>query len=554
MSRLVVQSLSLLALCAAMRVAAADFDVTAFGATGNGTALDTAAINKAIETAAAAGGGTVRFPAGKYLSFSIRLRSHVTLQLDPGSIIIAAEPPADRASGYDAPEPRRDPERYQGFGHSHWHNSLIWGEALKNVAIVGAGRIYGYGLNRGVEGEHLWRRDLSPEERRAGARPDLAVSPSAVPDSPTRGRFKFPQGRELPAGIGNKAIALKNCRNVIFRDFTVYHGGHFAILGTAVDNWTIDNVTIDTNRDGIDIDCCVNVRVSNCSINTPHDDGLCLKSSYALGFARATENVAITNCFLSGFVEGTLLDGTRQRAPGLFGVPFGRIKLGTESNGGFRNIAISNCVFEFGRGLAFESVDGAIMEDITISNISMRDIGNAPIFIRLGARLRGPGSSKVGAARRIRIADVVAHNVTAQSGILIAGIPQAAVEDVSLSNILITYAGGGTKQEGERIVPEYEKAYPEPEYFGTMPAWGLWARHVVNLSVHHVEFHREKPDLRPAIGLDDVAGASFGHVQLPLAEGADRIVLKDVADISIHASPGISDMVRTGKGLQDRIR
>ena len=105
-------------------------------------------------------------------------------------------------------------------------------------------------------------------------------------------------------GVANKAIALKNCRNVILRDFSILHGGHFGILATGVDNLTIDNLKIDTNRDGMDIDCCRNVRVSNCSVNSPWDDGICLKSSFALGYARATEMVTITQLPFGGQLRG----------------------------------------------------------------------------------------------------------------------------------------------------------------------------------------------------------------------------------------------------------
>src|SRR3954452_6679579 len=215
-------------------------------------------------------------------------------------------------------------------------------------------------------------------------------------------------------GVGNKAIALKNCRNVILRDFAILAGGHFGILATGVDNLTIDNLRIDTNRDGMDIDCCRNVRVSNCSVNSPWDDGICPKSSFALGYARATENVTITNCYVTGdYRLGTLLDGTFQR----FGPEFdrdvwnrtGRIKCGTESNGGFKGITISNCVFEGCRGFALETVDGAALEDITFTGVTMRDIRNAPFFLRLGARMRGPTGVPVGTLRRVIISDVVCH-------------------------------------------------------------------------------------------------------------------------------------------------
>ena len=126
-------------------------------------------------------------------------------------------------------------------------------------------------------------------------------------------------------------------------------GGWFALLATGVDNLTIDNLLIDTNRDGFDIDCCRNVRVTNCSVNSPWDDGICPKSSYALGYARATENVTISNCFVTGNYRAGLAarrhleaDARRPSRPPCTG----RIKFGTESNGGFKNVAITNCVFE----------------------------------------------------------------------------------------------------------------------------------------------------------------------------------------------------------------
>src|SRR5438876_8416681 len=137
---------------AVARVASApggDFDVRSFGAKSDGKTLDTPAINKAIEAAAAAGGGVVRFPAGSYLCYSIHLKSHVTLYLDPGATIVAADAPASGASGgYDPPEPNAW-DKFQDFGHSHWHNSLIWAEELENISIEGQGLIWGKGLSRG---------------------------------------------------------------------------------------------------------------------------------------------------------------------------------------------------------------------------------------------------------------------------------------------------------------------------------------------------------------------------------------------------------------------
>ena len=353
------------------------YEVTAFGAKGDGHTLDSPAINRAIEAAAAAGGGTVSFPAGTIFVIPSTSRATsrcISLPAQPSSPQILPTVSFDLASpaaspAYDLAESNAPWESYQDFGHNHWHNSLIWGEDLENVSITGPGLIWGKGLSRG------W-----------GAGP-IAEHP----------------------GVGNKAIALKNCRNVLLRDFSILHGGHFGILATGVDNLTIDNLKIDTNRDGMDIDCCRNVRVTNCSVNSPWDDAICLKSSFALGYARATEMVTISDCVVSGsYEEGTLLDATYKRFAADAKVNrTGRIKFGTESNGGFKNITITNCVFDGCWGFALETVDGGLLEDVTITNITMRDIVGAPIFLRLGARMRGPAGVPVGALRRVLISNIV---------------------------------------------------------------------------------------------------------------------------------------------------
>lgn len=472
------------------------YDVRTFGATGDGKTLDTPAINKAIEVAAAAGGGAVCFPGGTYLCYSIRLKSNITLYLDHGATILAADPPAEGASGgYDPPEPGPEPQ-YQDFGHSHWHNSLIWGVGLENFSILGPGLIWGKGLRRSV-----------------GRNPH-------------------------PAGIGDKAIALKNCHNVTLRDFSILQGGHFGILATGVDNFTMDNLVIDTNRDAMDIDCCHNVRVSNCTVNSPWDDGICPKSSYALGYARATKNLTITNCFVTGGYElGTVLDGTFKRWPAGRRIPHtGRIKCGTESNGGFQNVTVSNCVFDHCQGLALETVDGALLEDISVSNITMRDIVNMPIFLRLGSRMRAPAATPVGKLRRVNISNIVASNTAGRYASIISGIPGYEIEDVKLSNIYIQSQGGGTSQDATIEVPEKEKAYPEPTMFGTLPCYGFFIRHVRGIELSHVEVHYMKNDARPAFILDDVEGADFLRIKAQHAAGVPVFALNKVEDFGIDLS------------------
>ena len=509
------------------------YDVRSFGARGDGKTVDTPAINRAIAAAAQAGGGTVHFPAGAYLCFSIRLQSNITLYLDSGATILAADPKTTQG-GYDAPEPN-EWDMYQDFGHSHWQNSLIWGIGLENIAILGPGLLNGQGLTR-----------RSPRPRRPLQAGD---TPASLGGGQTAAVVQSPLGESdnpsVMVGLGNKAISLKLCRNVTLRDFSVLNGGHFALLATGVDNLTIDNLKVDTNRDGFDIDACRNVRVANCSVNSPNDDAIVLKSSFALGLARATENVTVTNCAVSGYDIGSLLDGTYKRnikeAPDKDG-PTGRLKLGTESNGGFKNITISNIVFDNCRGLALETVDGGPLENIEITNITMRDIVNAPIFLRLGRRMRGPGGAALGVLRRVRLSNFTVYNADPRYASIISGLPERAIEDVKLSNIRIYYQGGGTPEQAALIVPEKETNYPEPSMFGEIPAYGFFLRHIKGIEFSNVEVSYLKPEARPAFVLNDVHSADFFHVQAQRGtDNAPVFALQNVTDFSAHQCRGVAD-------------
>jgi polygalacturonase len=490
-------------------------DIRTYGAVGDGKTLDTPAINKAIEVAAAAGGGTVVFPAGTWLCFSIRLKSNVALYLAQGSTLLTADSPLqDATTGYnggtyDAAEPNTAWDAYQDYGHNHWHNSLLWGEDIHDISITGPGLIHGKGLSFG--------------DTRAA-------------------RGNYPIYKAEQPGVGNKAIALKNCRNVIFRDFSILKGGHFGLLLTGVDNVSIDNLKIDTDRDGIDLDCCKNVHVSNCTVNSPWDDGICPKSSYALGYNRATENVTITNCYVTGNYElGTLLDGTFKKfAPDAHVPRTGRIKCGTESNGGFKNITISNCVFEECNGIALESEDGALCEDIAISNITMRGITTSPIFLRLGSRRRGPKeSTKVGTMQRILINNLVSYNAASTLCSILSGIPDYAIKDIKLSNIYQQQVGGAAQDSLAIRPPEFESKYPDPGMFGPMPAQGFYLRHIRNLEMSHVEIQCAEPDPRPSFFLEDVNRADFIAVTAPT--GVPAFHLDKVTDLRILLSRAAPD-------------
>jgi polygalacturonase len=596
------------------------FEVRNFGAHGDGKHLDTPAVNDAIAAAAKAGGGEVHFSAGTYLCYSIHLQSNIILYLDYGAKIKAAG--TTEKGEYDPPEPFPFADQYQDFGHTHWHNSLIWGENIENVAIMGPGMIDGKdALNRGSpkpptpkagwpkidpttqpwqdttqpssDTVEPWDVMVSPDDIEPGPATDTgedeshkpwrwatqrfpqdidsqdlaamyaATQPTDPTTKPTT-RPEYPDEKEtLAPGIGNKAISLKNVRGCILRDFSIFEGGHFGILATAVDGLTIDNVKIDTNRDGMDIDCCRNVRVSNCAVNSPNDDAIVLKSSYGLGYTRDTENVTITNCMVSGgYEEGTMLDGTFKRIGPWYNYDkktgkkrhtsrTGRIKFGTESNGGFKNIAISNCLFDDCQGLAIESVDGGVIDNVTISNLAMRDLTSSPLYIRLGARLRGPAGTPVGAIRHVTISDVMAQCKSVRYACVISGIPGDRIEDLHLHNITLIFPGGGSGSWTRREPFEQVKGYPDPSRFGGEPSYGFYIRHVSGLEMTNVEMSIKDPDQRPPFFLRDVQHLYLGHVTAMPGERTPMFEMDGVQDFTAQKVSGMPDEHLDSVGQQN---
>ncbi len=513
---LLSQSVSLSSAFAANVAETSTYNVRNFGAKGDGTSLDSPAIDKAIQTAAQAGGGTVYLPPGTYLSGTIHLASNIHLYLDMGATILAA--PQDMKA-YDEPE-HWEGTAYQDGGHTYFRNSLIYGEGLTNISITGQGMINGSALTTGdgqqdvASGYKNWQH------------PDEASTNSA---------------NITLARLGNKAIALKRCRNVLLRDITIFRGGHFAVLTTGCDNLTVDNVTMDTNRDGIDIDCCRNVMVSNCRINSPNDDGLCPKSSFALGTNVICENMTFVNCMVSGFEVGTLLDGTMK--PKANGNGNGRIKFGTEANGGFRNVTVANCVFRSCKGLALEEVDGGILENININNITMMDVASYAIYITTGERNRGPKVTQPSRIRNVLISNVTADGVSANSGIQIFGLPEEPIEGLRLENIRLICKGGGTEEQASKIPAELNTGYPEPR--GVMPAYGVFARHVHGLELAGINLSFQREDKRPAMICSDVKGLEVDNFKAQLGDGVSAARMDQVKNVVIRNSPVLKSVTAT---------
>ena len=240
-----------------------------------------------------------------------------------------------------------------------------------------------------------------------------------------------------------------------------------------------------------------------------------LKSS----FPRPCSDVTITNCVM------------RSRCAGL--------KLGTQSLGGFRTVAISNCVLHDCRlgGLKFQTVDGGDLEDVTVHDVVMHDVA-APLSFRRGDRGFDFGFADVARPRPVgRLRHVLISQVratlspdAARGGrtMSIAGIPGHPVEDVVLENVDVGFPGGGTLDEARRAdIPERETAYPEHDMFGVLPASGLWVRHAARVSLHDVRFALAAADERPALSCEDVDDLELTGFRAPVAGGEPLVRLRD---------------------------
>jgi polygalacturonase len=481
-----IATLASAATAKSLRTGAAGTDVRAYGATGDGHRSDTAAINAAIDAAAAQGGGIVRIPAGEYICHTIHLRDGITLYLERGAVLRAAP-----AGQYDPFQPNRW-DRYQDFGHSHWHNSMICGVGVKDVAIAGPGTICGNGLSRG-------------EASYASAR----------------------------RGGADKIIALKECRNVSLGGFSLTGTPHIAILATGVSNLQVSRLLVDVGRDGIDIDCCEDVVVEDSVFNTPHDDSIVLKSSNALGYRRPTVNVQIRRCLVTGgFKPGSLVDGSRIAISAADGMK-ARIKIGTESCWGFDRVSVEDCVIGNALGVPLLTVDGGALTRVSLRNIAMHDIQDAPLFLRLGNRLRAPDGAKIE-----RFAGVTVENLACDGfrmPVTISGIPGHRIADVALCNIALTQRGAPAVHEGggwiplaaafaasDAAPPERAGDYPEAGMFGPLPAHFLFARNVENLTIDGLRLTSgaaAKPlaatataSDTPLFWFDDIEGTRFADI------------------------------------------
>lgn len=419
--------------------------VTDCGVVPDEKTLNTVALQALIDRCAREGGGTIHFPAGRYLTGGLVLRSHLTLDLASGATILGS-PNLDHYPFHD-PVPEAFHESAEGL------RALLFALDEENIRIEGQGTIDGQGpLFKAYAGVRAGKpRNLWFARCR-----DVAVEGVRLRNS------------------GFWMQHYLKCVGLRLRGLDVYNHGS-------------------CNNDGCDIDCCRDVLVSDCLIDS-HDDAICLKS----GNDAPTENVLITNCI------------TRTHC--------NHVKTGTESNGGFRNITVSHlqmvpsAVLESDPntggadwrgacGIALGCVDGGMLENISIDHIQM-DRTRVPFFIKFGDRGRpiaGTGKRQEPRfARSIRIANVRARQA-GPFGCYIMGLPEKPVCDIQISDCDFEFEGGGDDTLADGKVPLKRDAYPSCDAFGALPSFGIYMRDAEDVELRGLVFRSLAVECRPSL-------------------------------------------------------
>lgn len=326
---------------------------------------------------------------------------------------------------------------------------------------------------------------------------------------------------------GAKTVAFKNCKEVVISDLTILNTTDLAIYVAGCENVDIFGIKMRVYIDGISPDNCKNVRIHDCDVETG-DDGIVFKSSYTLNKLDVCKDVHVYNCRVKSRCNA--------------------VKFGTETNGGFENFLIENIDIRETRitGLAIESVDGAVIDGITIRNIKMKNVQSI-LFIHVGKRMRGPEGRKVGSIKNVLIENVdadgpyvpyeviewnyqtfVAHDtiqapwgyggpkrfekvggagplVNWQMTSNVCGRAESPLENITLRNFNLKLDGG--VQEYQKEVPEEVLCYPEIHVYGyILPAKGIYFRHIDGLTLDNVKVETYRADARETFVFEKVNG------------------------------------------------
>lgn len=468
-----------------------DFNIINYGAIPDAKTLNQDFIQKAIDDANENGGGKVIIPRGTFLSGSVILKSNVELHLKDGAVLLGST----------------DIGKYKKL--TRW-KSLILANGQHDIKITGKGIIDGQGRKLALNSDSLYYAGKLKDEY-------------------------YNKRRKRPSEIARAQILeFVKCNNILISDITLKNSSNWVETYSLCNNVTIKNLKVISdaywNNDGLDIDDCKNVKIVKCFVNSA-DDGICLKSTHADSY---NDSIVISDCVVRSSASA--------------------VKFGTASEGGFKNVRISNIkVYDtFRSAIALESVDGGFLENVEVNNIFAVNTGNA-VFIKLGHRNK---EGKVGNLKNIVIKNVQVqvpfgppdkdydirgpelaffHNTFPAS---ITGMPGYYVENIKLENISIIYPGKGNNGLAilplNRLddVPENETEYPEFHMFGELPSWGFYVRHVNGLSMKNISLIAKFPDYRPAFVFDDVSDLTLKKIQVTENKRKPQIILKGVNNIN----------------------
>ncbi len=491
-------------------IQAKEYNILDFGAKSDGQTINTKAIQSAIDQLSETGGGKLIVPAGKFLTGSLQMKSNIHLHLEKGGVLLGSPNPYH----YTELEMPGRPEADKKDDNSQM--ALLVAYRADNITISGEGKIDGQGraLALNIDSLHHIGERVDPNYNIHNMRPNETMRP--------------------------KLFRFSTCTNVSISGLELQNSSCWGLSFELCHNLKIDGVKVLNraywNNDGMDISDCRNVSITNCEVNSA-DDGICLKSYYP-GYAN--DSIYIANCTLRTSASA--------------------IKFGSASYGGFKNVTIENLkIYDTFRSvIAIESVDGAEIENIEVSNVVAKNTGNA-IFIRLGHR----GGKTPGSIKNIHIHDMKVqvafgrpdidydmrgpavnffHNPFPSS---ITGIPGHEVENIRIEDVEITYPGRASKGMAyvplSRLsqVPEQIKDYPEFHMFRELPSWGFYVRHATGITFKNVVVAAKEYDFRPAYVFDDVQEVNMDHVTINEDEKGAQIVLRNVTGENIKVKPGL---------------